>query len=52
MLRRTAYYKAFFSYWKILLLEIQKKPLRYKALPCVANNNRYAPYHPKPITDD
>jgi hypothetical protein len=27
MLRTTAYYKAFFSYWKILLLEIQKKQL-------------------------
>jgi hypothetical protein len=27
MPRRTAYCKAFFSYWKILLLEIQKKRL-------------------------
>jgi hypothetical protein len=27
MLRRTAHYRAFFSYWKILLLEIQKKQL-------------------------
>ncbi len=27
MLRRTAYYKDFFGYWKILLFEIQKKQL-------------------------
>jgi hypothetical protein len=27
MPRRTAYYKVFLYYWKILLLEIQKKQL-------------------------
>ncbi len=56
MPRRTAYYICLF---KLLGNTIARNPekaviyaVKYKVLPYAANNNRYAPCHPKPLTGD
>ena len=41
-----------FQLFENTILRIPENAARYKALPYAANNNRYAPCRPKPLTGD
>ena len=52
MPRRTAYYICFFQLLGNTIARNPEKAVIHKVMPYAANNNRYAPCRPRPLTGD
>lgn len=52
MPRGTAHYICLFQLLGNTIAKNPEKTVRYKALPYAANNNRYVPCRPRPLTGD